>query len=343
VFDGITDPVVLLDNNARIKIVNAEFQKRNSVTLADVIHCSPLELKLNKCCPLQLCGDIFATMPDYPVTKEVKVATGEIFLIYFYPIQSTIGVVDNLICYVKDITEQKKLEIKIQQTEKLVSLGQLAAGIAHEINNPLGVILCHIDLLQDEGNLSDDAKADLAIIEKHAGNCRSIIADLLNFAHQQQTVKALGSIKTIITDVVTMVTPQFLKNHIEIVVKIDDELPLLYLDIDKIKQVILNLLINSSHAIGESGSIIISAAHDIKKSCCQIMIEDTGQGIPEEKIAKIFDPFFTTKPAGKGTGLGLSVSYGIINDHNGDIRAESEPGKNTCFIITLPTAEVTHE
>lgn len=117
VFDGITDPVVLLDNRARIKIVNAEFQKRYDVTLEDVLDQTPIQLHLRQCCPLQLCGDVFDTMPDYPVSREVKVANGSIFLIYFYPIQSTIGVVDNLVCYVKDITEQKKLETKIQQTE----------------------------------------------------------------------------------------------------------------------------------------------------------------------------------------------------------------------------------
>jgi len=339
VFDGITDPVVLLDSQARIKIVNAEFLKRYGLSFEDVLDRTPEQLTMLQCCPLQHCGDIFTTMPGHPVTREVKVGSGEIFLIYFYPIQSTIGVVDNLVCYVKDITEQKKLETKIQQTEKLVSMGQLAAGIAHEINNPLGVILCHIDLLKDESNLSPEARQDLAVIEKHAGNCRTIIADLLNFAHQQQTVKVLGSINAVIGEVVSMVAHQFGKNGIEIVLRLDERMPPQYLDLDKMKQVILNLLINSSHAIESSGSIIISTGYEQSSNNCRITIEDTGRGIPEDKLDKIFDPFFTTKPPGKGTGLGLSVSYGIIKDHNGEIRAESSPGKNTCFIIHLPISD----
>lgn len=344
VFDGITDPVVLLDSQARIRIVNAEFLKRYSVELEQVLYRTPMELQqLQPCCPLQLCPDLLERMPDAPVSREVRLATGEIFLIYFYPTQSVIGVVDNLICYVKDITEQKKLETSIQQTEKLVSMGQLAAGIAHEINNPLGVILCHIDLLKDESGLSAEALQDLLIIEKHADNCRTIIADLLNFAHQQASVKVLGSVNTAINEVVSMVAHQFMKNNIAIATQLTEDLPLQYLDLDKIKQVILNLLINSSHAIDDAGTIRITSGFNPAGTGCRITVEDTGRGIPEQILDKIFDPFFTTKPPGKGTGLGLSVSYGIIKDHNGDIRAESSPGQKTCFIITLPFAEGSYE
>ncbi len=343
VFDGISDPVILLDNEARIMIVNEEFQKRYGTPLYKVLNRTPLDLELKDQCPLALCEDVFRQMPDAPVTREVKMASGEIFLIYFYPTQSIIGVVDNLVCYVKDITEQKKLETKIQQTEKLVSMGQLAAGIAHEINNPLGVILCHIDLLKDEADLTDEARQDLEVIEKHAGNCRTIIADLLKFAHQQRTVKQPASINSIISEVVSMVSSQFQKNKIVIDMQLEQDLPEMLLDIEKIKQVILNLLINSSHAVQDKGSIIISSNHDKTSGTCTVSIDDNGAGIPQDKLANIFDPFFTTKPPGQGTGLGLSVSYGIIKDHNGEIRAESEPGQNTRFIITLPVLETEYE
>lgn len=343
VFDGISDPVILLDSEARIKIVNEEFQKRYGTPLHQVLNQTPLDLDLQRQCPLALCGDVFHKMPDTPLSKEVRIASGEIFLIYFYPIQSIIGVVDNLVCYVKDITEQKKLETKIQQTEKLVSMGQLAAGIAHEINNPLGVILCHIDLLKDEAELSNEAQQDLAVIEKHAGNCRTIIADLLKFAHQQRTVKQSASINSIIGEVVSMVSSQFQKGKIAIDIQLQNDLPEILLDVEKIKQVILNLLINSSHAIQDKGKIAISSRYDEISNNCTVIIEDNGAGIPQEKLANIFDPFFTTKPPGQGTGLGLSVSYGIIKDHNGEIKAESEPEKNTRFIITLPVLENDNE
>lgn len=339
VFDGISDPVILLDNEARIKIVNEEFQKRYGTTLNEVINHTPLDLGNERHCPLAFCDDIFQTMPDAPVSKEVKIPSGEIFLIYFYPIQTKIGVVDNLVCYVKDITEQRKLETKIQQTEKLVSIGQLAAGIAHELNNPLGVILCHIALLKDEVDLNDEAQHDLAIIEKHAGNCRTIIADLLKFSRQQKSDKKLLNINEIIAEAVSMVSSQFTKNRITIELELGKYIPEVFLDGEKIKQVVLNLLINSFHAIDDTGTIILSSSYDSDAENCQIIVEDNGPGIEEDKLAKIFDPFFTTKPPGQGTGLGLSVSYGIIKDHNGEIRVESEPGKNTRFIITLPATE----
>lgn len=140
-----------------------------------------------------------------------------------------------------------------------------------------------------------------------------------------------------------MVASQFQKNKIDLVMELQDDLPELRLDVDKIKQVLLNLLINSSHAIHKDGTITIRSSLNRVSDSCIVVVEDTGKGIPEDKIAKIFDPFFTTKPPGEGTGLGLSVSYGIVKDHNGDIRAESKAGKSTKFIISLPVVETEHE
>ena len=336
VFDGITDPVILLDSNARIKTVNLEFLRRYGLQLEDVLNHAPEGLNLGDSCPLHYCEEVFRQMPDYPLTREVKLPQGEIFLIHFYPIQSIIGQVDNLICYVKDITKQKQLEAKIQQTEKLVSIGQLAAGIAHEINNPLGVILCHIDLLKDETDLSPEARQDLKIIEKHADNCRTIIADLLNFAHQQQANKTLCSINDAVSDVISMVNHQFGKSDVRCSLQLDESLPQQLLDYDKIKQVILNLLINSFHAVEAGGDIRVTTRYDQTSESSIVEVEDNGSGIADHDLHKIFDPFFTTKPPGKGTGLGLSVSYGIIKEHGGDIQVRSGLNRGTRFSLSLP-------
>lgn len=342
VFDGITDPVLLLDNQSRIKLVNAEFRKRYGVSLSSVIGLTPLELKLDQCCPLKKCDQIFTQMPNRPVSQEIRVESGEIFHVYFYPVSSGGDNLDNLVCYVKDITEQKKLETRIQQTEKLVSLGQLAAGIAHEINNPLGVILCHIDLIKDETELTEDARNDLAIIEKHAGNCKTIIADLLNFAHQQQTVKQHGCINDIVQEAVSMIETQLQKSDITIQLDLAENIASQLLDFDKIKQVMLNLVLNSSHAIGTKGRIIVRTESDTAGGSTLVHVDDSGPGVPESVIGKIFDPFFTTKPPGKGTGLGLSVSYGIIKEHKGEIRVETSPVEGlTRFTISLPILEDT--
>ncbi len=336
VFDGITDPVVLLDRGGRIKIVNAAFLNRYSLSMDFVLDQKPVDFLQRDSCPLVACDDIFSDLPDHPVSREVLMTTGEIFLIYFYPIHLHAKETDSLVCYVKDITEQKKLESKIQHTEKVASIGQLAAGIAHEINNPLGVILCHIDLIKGADNLSSEIRADLEIIEKHAGNCRTIISDLLKFAHQHVSVKEPISINVLIEEVVLMVSSQLRKQSIDIEMHLEQDIPAITLDANKMKQVFINLLINSSQAIGENGMIAIRSIYENENRKVTIIVEDSGPGIPADILDKIFDPFFTTKPPGQGTGLGLSVSYGIIQDHNGEITAESLPGKPTRFVISLP-------
>ncbi len=336
VFDGISDPVMLIGCESRMKMVNAAFLKRYQLTLEQVLDQKPAELLSAACCPLAACSDLFGALPNHPVSREVLVASGEIFLIYFYPIQTQSGATESMVCYVKDITEQKKLEIKIQQTEKIASIGQMAAGIAHEINNPLGVILCHIDLVKGESNLTPEAQSDLDVIEKHVGTCRSIIADLLKFAHQHVSTKEPVFLNTLIDEVVAMVSSQFKKQRITLEKHLAPDLPVVTVDADKIKQVLLNMLINSAQAMVENGTVSIASRYDTALQAVQIILEDTGPGIAAEIIEKIFDPFFTTKPPGKGTGLGLSVSYGIIREHNGDITVESLPGQPTRFVLELP-------
>ena len=339
VFDGITDPVVLVNHSGKIKNVNKAFLDRYSVTLDQVMQHSMTSLPFTGLCPLIECGDILSTRLEAPISRQMNMDNGEIFLIYFYPIRDEQGITDSIVCYVKDITEQKRMEQKIQQTEKIVSMGQLAAGVAHEINNPLGVILCHIDLIKDDPNLSDEARADLATIEKHAGNCRTIIADLLNFARQHKSSKELSSINSIIGEVVQIAANQFQQQNITIDLDLDNTIPMINLDGDKIKQVLFNLLLNSAHAIGENGYILLATRYDRVQQLVTLTVNDNGCGVLPETADKIFDPFFTTKDPGKGTGLGLSVSYGIIKDHDGEITVQSSPGKGTCFTITLPAQE----
>jgi two-component system, NtrC family, sensor kinase len=336
VFDGITDPVVLMDRKGKIKVVNKAFRQRYNLSMDQIIDRRPGDFLDRNCCPLACCEDIFVSLPDHPISREIQMTGGEIFLIYFYPIRVDGRDTESVVCYVKDITEQRKMETKIQHTEKIASIGQLAAGIAHEINNPLGVILCHLDLIKDDPTLSPEVRADLETIEKHAGNCRTIISDLLKFAHQHASVKEPISINALVEEVAFMVSGQFRKQQIDIALHLDREIPVVTVDADKMKQVFLNMLLNSAQAIGENGTITLLSRYNSDSRMVQIVVEDSGPGIPADILDKIFDPFFTTKPPGKGTGLGLSISYGIIQDHNGDITAESLPGRPTRFVISLP-------
>lgn len=341
VFDGITDPVVLLNKSRKtIKTVNKAFVERYQISFEDVLEQDITRLSLMKSCPIAQCKDLIDSLGEQPVAKEVHIENGEIFLIYFYPVRDQIYEVDDIVCYVKEITEQRKLEQQIQHTEKLVSMGQLAAGVAHEINNPLGVILCHLDLVKDQANLSQEAREDLKIIEKHVGNCRNIIADLLRFARQAKPSLSIASVNELVNEVVSMAANQMGMQSISVETQLDKDLPKIFLDVDRMRQVLLNLLLNSAQAIEENGVIRFITRNDPQNRQVIITVEDNGSGISEDLHDKIFDPFFTTKAPGKGTGLGLSVSYSIIQDHRGKIALESDTEeKYTRFVISLPVED----
>lgn len=333
VFDGITDPVVLVNSNSVIRNVNKAFIDRYGLKLEQVIDTALSEISFTRSCPLVECADIFSSFPDKPISRQKHMDGGEIYLIHFYPIRDNHDGSAGIVCYVKDITEQKRMESKIQHTEKIVSLGQMAAGVAHEINNPLGVILCHVDLIKDDPNLSVEAKADIEVIEKHAGNCKKIVADMLNFSRQHKSMKEFASMNAILQDVALLAANQFQQQNITVDLDLDSRAPMINVDVDKLKQVFFNLLINSGQAIEEDGYILCSSKYDDQEHSLSLIIEDNGCGIDPQILDKIFDPFFTTKEPGKGTGLGLAVSYGIMKDHDGDILVESVPEKGTRFTV----------
>jgi len=337
VFDGITDVLVLLDSQQRIQMVNQAFLERNQVHLEQVVGRKFNDLTLREDCPFTFCTADPALAPGKVSVQQVKTEAGTIFEVSLYPSFNEAGELRNIVCYAKDITRQKQVEQRIQQTEKLVALGQLAAGVAHEINNPLGVILCYTDILKaDLAEVSDQFSQDLEIIEKHARSCQNIVSDLLNFARSSSTERDICNLNEVVEEVVAMVRQQFAKQEISIELHPDPNLPPTLLSSDRMRQVFLNLLMNAGHAIGRKGAIRLHTRWDADRQLIMAIVEDDGPGIDEAIINKIFDPFFTTKPQGAGTGLGLSVSYGIIRDHGGDIRVDSEPGGPTRFIITLP-------
>ncbi len=341
VFDGITDMLVLLDSNLCIKMVNQAYLEYFSLSLEEVLHkpCHPFHSQVPF--PFSHCRpeEIFAS--KQPLTSEVEDRDGRAFVVHSYPIFNEQDGAAGLVCYIKDTTAAKQVEERIQQTEKLAALGQLAAGVAHELNNPLGVILCYSALLQRElGEIGETAvlMKDVATIEKHALNCQRIVADLLNFARGQETTRQLTAVNATISEIVKIVEHQF-RQHCKIELDLDPHLPDLELDVDKMKQVYLNLLINARQALDGFGVIRITTRHLKEAGLVQITFWDNGEGIAPEIKSRIFDPFFSTKKTGEGTGLGLSVSYGIIQNHGGDIQVESEFGRWTRFTITLPVTE----
>jgi two-component system, NtrC family, sensor kinase len=244
---------------------------------------------------------------------------------------------DDTIHYlVKDIEERRLMEQQIAQADKLASLGQLSAGVAHEINNPLGIILGYTQMLLREMPPGSQNAEDLKIIEKHVKTCKTIVKDLLNFARSSATSDKAYQIRVIIDDVLDFVQQHTdLEKH-RIVREYDADTPAMLLDEKKIKQVFVNLILNAVHAVGDEGTINISTRYDAKKKTVSVKVRDDGQGVAQKHLPRIFDPFFTTKPTGEGTGLGLSVSYGIVKNHGGDITVKSAAGKGSTFTVRLP-------
>lgn len=237
---------------------------------------------------------------------------------------------------VKDIEQHRRMEQQLAQADKLASIGELSAGIAHEINNPLGIILGYTQLMLREEPQDSDRRADLKTIEKHVRNSQTIVADLLNFARSSKPEKRRVQIHDIISDVVQFVAQHGKTDRITIETDFFPKMPRLFLDAKKIRQVLLNLVMNARHAVGNAGRITISTDVDTDRGNVLVRVADNGHGIAEKDLKRIFDPFFTTKPTGEGTGLGLSVSYGIIKNHGGEIGVQSRPGKDSVFTFSLP-------
>jgi len=238
--------------------------------------------------------------------------------------------------FVRDIEQRRRIEEQIAQADKLASIGQLSAGIAHEINNPLGVILGYTQLLIRHETAETEKFNDLKTIEKHVRNCKSIVEDLLNFARSSKPNEDVVRMDETLDDVINFIQQHAGPENIEIKRQYKAAVPEMVLDEKKIKQVFMNLIMNAKHAIGPRGALTISTDFNPVDGQVIVRIADSGHGIEEKNLARIFDPFFTTKPTGEGTGLGLSVSYGIIKNHGGDIMVESKVGEGATFSVVLP-------
>jgi len=234
----------------------------------------------------------------------------------------------------EDLVDKRTQEIA--QADKLASIGQLSAGIAHEINNPLGIILGYTQLLIRNESPDTEKYNDLKTIEKHVRNCKAIVEDLLNFARSSKQQKNIIRVDEAIDDVLDFIQQHAGLDNIVVQRNYDPSIPEMLLDEKKIKQVFMNLVLNAKHAIGKQGTLHITTDLDRSAGQVTIKIADTGYGIEKKNLARIFDPFFTTKPTGEGTGLGLSVSYGIVKNHGGDIMVDSQVDRGSTFTIMLP-------
>jgi two-component system NtrC family sensor kinase len=235
------------------------------------------------------------------------------------------------------------LDEKLVQSQKLASIGELSAGIGHEINNPLAIISQETEWMQhllkqigerdpkEVAELQDSLKEVLRQVDR----CREITQNLLDFARKKEPVFQEVNVNKLIDDLSRLVEKETIRYHIEIRKDFQQDLPLVHTDAPSLRQVVLNLLTNATHAIEKDGRIRIATQRS-ENGSVDIIVEDTGCGIPKDHLIKIFDPFFTTKPEGKGTGLGLSICHGIVDKLGGRISVSSEVGKGSTFVVTLP-------
>jgi len=230
----------------------------------------------------------------------------------------------------------QKTQLQLLQAEKMSSLGKLAAGVAHQLNNPLGGITLYAQLMLEEYPLEEAAIQDLTRIIQDAERCRNTVKELLEFARQTRQEIRFNDINHALTQTLFLLENQTIFHNIEIVRDLAPDLPKVPSDIQQLNHVFMNIILNAAEAMEGAGRLTIETRASPDGERALIRISDTGPGIPAHVMKHIFDPFFTTKEQGKGTGLGLSVVYGILEEHKGRIKVESQPGQGASFLIELP-------
>jgi len=336
-FDSITDLVSIHDKDFKLVRVNKAF--------ADIFSMKPKEL-VGKTC-YQVVHGTNECVPNCPhmetlETKEPAIADflephlGIYLEVATSPIFNEKGEVVASVHVARDITKRKRMEERLMVTDRLASIGELASGVAHELNNPLTSVIGFSDLLLAR-DLPDDIKEDLKVINREAQRTAGIVKNLLTFARKHEAEKKLVNINELIQKVLELRTYEQKVNNIQTNTQFSPDLPKTMADSFQLQQVFINIIINAEHFMGEAhrrGTLTITTerAGDIIRAS----FADDGPGIHKENLGHLFDPFFTTKEVGKGTGLGLSICHGIITEHGGRIYAESELGKGATFVVELP-------
>ena len=242
-----------------------------------------------------------------------------------------------ILAVIRDITQQKKMTERLIRSDRLASLGEMAAGLAHEVNNPLTAVMGFSYLVLQNPGIPPDIKRDINSIYNEGKRAADVIKDFLLFARGREPEKQAVFINDIIESTLRLRHSQMTKENIKVLLNLAEDLPAINGDISLLQQVFLNIILNAEHFMYQSnkkGTLSISSLQENGR--IKIVIGDDGPGIPPDKVDRIFDPFYTTKQVGEGAGLGLSICHGIIREHGGNIYAESRPGEGASFIIELP-------
>ena len=334
-FDSITDLVSIHDANFRIVKANKALASRLNTTPAQLIGKECYEIFHKMGIPCQGCPHIKTLHTSQSAAFEVYSPTLKgVFFTYTYPLFDEKGDVAGTVHIARDITEEKRLQEKIIQSEKMAALGLLVAGVAHEINNPLGGVLNSLYNLSMVKMDSKRREEYLMLMKGGLERIQHTLKSLLDFAQQGPPLKSLSDINEMTEHVFSLLSHTISEKRIRCEKRLSNDIPKFMADRNKIEQVLMNLTINAIQSMESGGVLIIKTSRD--NGFCVISVKDTGKGIPEDILPRIFDPFFTTKDVGQGTGLGLSVSKGIVEQHNGTIEVWTEIGKGTDIVVKLP-------
>ncbi len=352
-FDAIADMVWIEDDTQSVIRANRTLLVKTGFSVVEITgrSCRDIIAKIGIGMERCLCSDTIRT--KRPSFLELRGAGGSIFYFWAYPLFDEDGQLYAIVHYLKDVTAQKRLEQHLIRADKMASLGTLVAGIAHEINNPLGIIAGYSEALLDrakDGRLLavgefEDFPEYLQTIHNEIFRCKDILKSLLEFSRPHGGTFRELDINELIKEVILLVNHKASRFRHNVKLDLNRRLPKIVADPGSLRQLFMNIIINSMHFTPEGGRITITSGmesdpHEQHLSRMpegiRVAIADTGPGIPPDIIDKIFDPFFTTKEVGEGTGLGLAICHKIVEKHGGSIDVESEEGKGTTFIIRIP-------
>ena len=334
-FEGISDPLLLIDKECKILMAN-----KGSSNILSRKRKSSREKELQNFLSIGDSNNLKINMIDTllekeaPISKDIHAKNNKSYKVYLYPLPTRNPDDLRIVLYARDITMEKQMMSRMQQAERLSSVGKMAAGVAHEINNPLGVISCYTDLVKDAVT-NEDTIEDIKVIEKHTRTVQKVVQELLKLSRPKEVISGRCRINEIVADMVKVFTAQSASRGIQIVAGLGEALPPIKCDAVILEQILTNIWINAYDALQETGGIVeISTKLMKNKKEVLLCVKDNGPGIPESISNNIFDPFFTTKEVGKGTGLGLAVVYGFITELGG--RIEVKTNGFTKFNIYFP-------
>lgn len=348
VLDSLTDAIVVVDRERRVIAANRRYlevfgaQRENVVGMlcTDALACPEVRASGADRCPACRARDMKSTQRELRVLKDATGASRR-WEVTFDPILDEAGETSHVVEVWRDISDRSVLEAQLSHSERLASIGMLAAGVGHEINNPLASLLASVESLErmlKRGDTSEAARAEaleiVALAEREVARCRETTDKLVLLAQPYSVAPTWVDLNRAVRDTASLLRHQILKQGIEWREELDGALPVIWARESGIRGVCLNLMMNAVQAMPEGGVLVVQTLPS--ERFVEMRVTDTGKGIAAPHLSRIWDPFFTTKPVGQGTGLGLFVTHGIVTKNGGTIRAENVLEGGARFVVRLP-------